>query len=276
MVFFSCEDPIEIEIESGEKQLSVDAFLDNLSQKQTIKLLMSKDFFGDAPQQAVTGAIVKVTGSDGKVYSFLDNGNGEYTWNDSILVHEGIKYALEIQYNGQVYTSSSTANPVPIIDSIVFEPAEGGFGPPDENADPGFTAFFYANDIAGRTDYYRTKTIRNDTLDIRKNNINVSIDGAFGNGNDGLQFIFPIRVGINNGERPYLSGEKLKVQLLSINEEVHSFFTQVSSQINNGGLFAVPPSNVRTNIKSSSTEISKKAIGMFSVSMVSELEVVVP
>jgi hypothetical protein len=45
----------------------------------------------------------------------------------------------------------------------------------------------------------------------------------------------------------------------------------VQTQILNGGLFAVQPNNVATNIKNVS-ENGKKAVGWFSVSLVESLE----
>ena len=268
LFFFSCEDPIELEIESGEKQVVVDAFLNNLSEKQVIKLQLSKDFFDEASQEVLTGATVKVTDSDGKTYNFSDiNNNGEYVWDDSILVHLGKTYSLEINYGGQVYTSTSLANPVPPIDSLIFTFQEAILG-----ATEGYFGQYFATDLPGQKDFYRSIVFINGVLDTRKNGIAGSIDGAFGAGNDGLLFIFPVTASINNRELPFAKGDVVKVNLMSINPEVYSFFSQVSGQINNGGLFAVPPSNVRTNIVSSSSETSKKAIGMFSVSLVSSIE----
>lgn len=268
-VLSSCEDPIKLEIDAGQKQLVVDAFLNNLSEQQMIKLQLSKEFFDENSQEPIIGATVKVTDSDGKVYNFSDIGNkGEYTWTDSVLVHEGKTYSLQINYNGQTYTSTSKANPVPAIDSLVFSVSSSGFGSDSE----GYFLEYFVNDLPGREDFYRAIVYREGKLITSNNGIVVSIDGAFGAGNDGLPFIFPIRAGLNDGESPYQLGEKVKVELMSINKEVYFFFNQVNSQINNGGLFAVPPSNVRTNIVSSSNDIANKGIGMFSVSMVSALE----
>ena len=44
LLFTSCEDPIDIELDQGESQLVVDAFINNLSDKQIIKLLNTVQF----------------------------------------------------------------------------------------------------------------------------------------------------------------------------------------------------------------------------------------
>jgi hypothetical protein len=268
--FTSCEDPVEIEIDNGISQIAVDGFVNNLETPQIIYLKYSKEFFDGVDQIPVIDAIVKIVDSEGKVYNFIDTDDkGEYTWSDSILVHEGITYNLEISHGDELYTSEEKANPVPVIDSLKTGPIEGGFGGnvPTEGE---FQVEMISQDIVGRDDYYWIKTFRNDTLDSAPGSINVSSDGG-GSGSDGVLFIPPVRIfRINNFGRPYTTGEKVEVQIHSINMNTFLFFNQVSNQLNNSGLFAVPTSNVRTNIESSSAETSKIAIGMFSVSMVSK------
>ena len=268
----SCEDPIELEVEAQEKQLSVDAFLNNLPETQKIILKRSKGFFEGGTQQAVTGANVKVVSSDGKTYLFQDSDNdGVYTWNDSVLVHEGLNYQLSIEYDGEVYTASQTANPVPSIDSIVTGQLEPAFGPPAEPGD--LQVELFAKDLPNRNDYYWFRYYRNDTLNTNPGGINAALNGGDSFDSDGVLFIPPIRfVSFNDFDRPYKAGEKIKIQIWSINRDTYLFLKQVASQINNGGLFAVPPSNVRTNIVSSSDAVEKKAIGMFSISMITEQE----
>ena len=268
----SCEDPIDLEVDPQEKQLSVDAFLTNLPDTQKIVLKLSKGFFESATQAPVTGANVKVIGSDGKTYLFDDSDNdGVYIWNDSILAHEDISYQLSIEYDGEVYTANQTAFPVPIIDSLVTGPVVSTFGPP---AEPGaLQVELFAKDIPNQQNFYWFRYYRNDTLNTDAGGINVAQNGGDSPNSDGVLFIPPIRyVSFNDFGRPYQAGEKVKIQIWSINQDTYLFFKQVASQINNGGLFAVPPSNVRTNIISSSEEIEKKAIGMFSVSLVIQEE----
>ena len=269
----SCEDPVDLSIEAGESQIVVDGFINNMDTAQVITLKQTKEFFGTTEQVPVLGATVKVTASDGSVYNFLDlNSNGNYTWEDSVLAHVNLSYALSIQYDSEIYTAEELANPVLIIDSLVVAPIEDGFTgqlSPDE-----FFVELFAFDIAGRTDFYWIKVFRNDSLDLRPNAINVAYDAAFGPGTDGALLIPPIRESrLNDRERAYLSGEKVKVEVWSINENTYLFLNSIRNQINNGGLFAVPPSNVRTNIQSSSTQTAKTAVGFFSVSLVRSIVV---
>jgi hypothetical protein len=267
--FSSCEDPVEIDVENGVSQIAIDAFINNLPTAQIIYLKQSKNFFDKVQQAPIVGAVVKVVDSEGKVYQFTDSDNkGEYSWEDSVMVKEGLTYNLEVTIDDKLYTSEEIANPVPPIDSLITGPIEGGFGGNEAN-DFEFQLEMIVYDIPNRNDYYWVKVLRNDTLQNGPSDINVVID-AGGSGSDGLLFIPPARIfSINNFGRPYNTGENVKIEIHSINNNTLLFFNQVTNQINNSGLFAVPSSNVRTNIESNSNETSKKAIGMFSVSMVS-------
>ncbi len=269
----SCEDAVDLSIEAGESQIVVDGFISNLDTTQVITLKQTKEFFGNAEQVPVLGATIKVIASDGSVYDFIDvNSNGNYTWDDSVMVHESLTYNLNIQYDGEIYTAEELANPVLTIDSLVIAPVEDPFT--GDTSSTEFNIELYAFDIAGRTDFYWIKLYRNDTLDLRPGAINVAYDAAFGPGTDGALLIPPIRnFPLNNRGRPYLIGEKVKVEVWSINENTNLFLNSIRNQINNDGLFAVPPSNVRTNIESSSTETPKIAVGFFSVSLVRSIEV---
>lgn len=271
IVFTSCEDPVTIEVEDGVAQLAVDGFVNNLAGDQKIILKKSKDFFGSVSQEAATGATVSVTDSEGNIYNFLDADNdGEYIWNDSIMIVEGRTYDLLINYDGEVYTASEVANPVPEIDSLVISELENGFT--GEVFPDSFALELFAIDIPDRQDHYWIKLYRNDTI-VRSNNIICTYDGAFGPGADGVLFIPPIRVAPVNEDLPFYAGEKARAELHSVSNNTFLFFQQVTNQINNGGLFAVPPANVRTNIVSSSEITEKQAIGIFSVSMVTTEEV---
>jgi len=268
----SCEDPVDLSIEPGESQIVVDGFISNLNTAQVITVKQTKEFFGSAEQVPVVGATIKVTASDGSVYDFIDvSSDGNYTWDDSVMVHESLTYNLSIQYNNEIYTAEELANPVLTIDSLVVAPVEDPFT--GDTSTTEFNVELYAFDIVGRTDFYWIKLYRNDTLDLRPDAINVAYDAAFGPGTDGALLIPPIRdFPLNNRDRPYLAGEKVKVEVWSINENTNLFLNSIRNQINNDGLFAVPPSNVRTNIESSSTETAKTAVGFFSVSIVRSIE----
>ena len=82
----------------------------------------------------------------------------------------------------------------------------------------------------------------------RAADINIAIDNSStqgGNG-DGDLFIVPIRQ--NFTSRPWNVGETAVIEILTITPETYFYLNLLRTQLQNVGLFAVPPSNVPSNI----------------------------
>lgn len=270
LIFTSCEDPIDVTLDPGESQLVVDAFVNNLNEKQIIKLMMSTPYFDNSSKSYAEGAVVELRDSSGRVYNFIPESNGVYSYTPVAgddFCKVGNKYELVIKYKGEEFYANSIVNPVPPIDSIRIKKEENPFTGEEIKL-----AEFFAVDIKGRKDFYWIKTIYNDTLKKLDNADNVS-DGAFsGDGADGLPFIQPMRYAINKegGRTPYVPGDTITVKLLSITEGTYDWLFDVFSQTNNGGLFATPPYNVRTNLKNRNPQSKTKAYGFFCTSAISQ------
>lgn len=263
----SCEDVIDVDLDNGKSQLVVDAFVNNLPENQVIRLTISTPYFNNSKALPALGATVKLIENSNKVYNFIDlenNGNYTYIYNplDSFCA-VGKNYKLEINYNGQEYNSISSVNQVPKIDSIISKKDKNPF-----TGDLEYKAEFFSFDFKGTRDFYWVKTWYNDTLKSIDGSDIIS-DGAFsGTGADGLMFIVPMRETINRQGDPYFVGDTIRMQLLSINEATFNFLSDVFTQLNNGGLFATPLTNVRTNIINPNTN-GEKALGWFVTSSVS-------
>jgi hypothetical protein len=77
------------------------------------------------------------------------------------------------------------------------------------------------------------------------------------------------------GFKQYQKGWSCKVEIHSISKETYFFFLQAAAQINNGGLFATTPENVKTNIVTPS-DAKTKGIGWFNMATVASKKIVVP
>ncbi|MGA0555921.1 DUF4249 domain-containing protein [Larkinella sp. VNQ87] len=265
----SCEDPIDINLQTGPSQLAVDGWLTDEPGPQTIKLTRTTGYFDAAQPPAALGATVIVADEDSVIHEFVDvKNNGNYVWtpkNGEKFGKIGKRYLLGIRYEGQEYYAISEMRRVPPVDSLVFREEK----PNPLESRTAFQAEFYARDIPGGTDYYWIRTYRNDRRLDATSNIVVSYNGSF-NGSadtDGLLFIQPIRQSINI-DSLYNRNDQIKVEVLSITPDAFYFFLQLSEQINNGGLFASPPANVPTNIQNRNSS-GPKAVGFFGVSAMS-------
>lgn len=263
----SCENVVQIKLDEGSKLYVIDAFVNNLDTTQVIRITTSSSYFSNSVAPPVTNAIVVLKDlTDNKSYSFQYTSNGNYIFepqHDSIakINHQ---YELNVTIDGHTYTSLATQKRTASIDSI-YAMDMSQFGEVDENE---VMLVLAAKDkVDKNTDYYWIKTFRNDTSLFGPNNIVNSIDGTSGavteaEGIDSLAFTPPsVYLGY------FRKGAVCKVEIHSISRDTYYFFTQVSTQINNGGLFATTPENIKTNIVTP-TNASTKAVGWFNMASV--------
>ncbi|GAB4403858.1 MAG: hypothetical protein OHK0053_29000 [Microscillaceae bacterium] len=280
LLFLSaCEDVINIDLDETPPQLVVDAWITDQPGPQTIKLRLSQPYFENEPAPAVTGATVEIEDDLGNVYDFTDpDQNGDYVWTPptpgEALGVLNRSYTLRVSYQGETFQATSQINRVPVIDSLVYEFREEELGNP-----AAYYAQVYARDFVGSGDTYWIRTFKNGEFLSRGGDINIAYDAGFSAGGnvDGLYFITPIREGINpfrldeNDEvlPPYELNDTIYVEIYSITNEAFFFLQQVQTQLTNGGLFAVPTTNVPTNLVNLNPNSPIKALGYFGASAVS-------
>ena len=276
----SCEDAIDIKTETGPTELVVDGWITNKPGPQTIKLSLSAAYFDNSPAKPAPGAEVTITDDQGAVYKFTDEkGQGIYTWtpkSDTMaLGRVGGKYALQIKYSGEEYTAANEIKRVPKIDSLSYEEESFPINPPEGPKD-GYLAQFYARDFVGLGDTYWIKALKGGKpYGTDPGDISLAFDASFspGSPSDGLVFIQPLRQSININKL-LSAGDTIGVELYSITLESYYFLFQVRQETTNGGIFAVPPANIPTNISNENPN-GKKALGFFGASAVSRAETVI-
>jgi len=280
-LFSACEDVVTVDLEDGDEQLVVDAWINNQMKPQVVRLVRTSSYFDSSPSPAVTGATVKVTDNAGAVFDFEDNGNGDYVWTPegTPFGQVGNTYTLSIETEGKEYTAASTMNRIMEIDSIGAEFREEDLGEPE-----GIYASLFATDVVGEGDAYWIKSFKNGRYINDPSQLNIAYDAGFTAGArvDGVVFIIPIREGINpfgeededgNSIAPFTTGDSIHVEVHSLTEEAFFFLNAARTQMTLGDatLFAEPPSNVPTNIVSiNGTEARDEPVGFFNVSAVAE------
>jgi len=263
----SCEDPIDIEIDNGESQLVVDAILTNSMNEQKVILSKSGNYFNPAFNE-VTNAVVSIKDNLGNVIELQNNNSTTYSFIPTELpFNNNLTYTLEVVYDNNTFTSISNLRPVPPIDSITWLKEKVVFG----DLDSIIIAQFWSIDLLGLGDTYWIRSkINGKYLD----NISIAYDGSTGSGSsaDNIPFIAPVRFSISprstEKEDILKFGDVVEVELYSISLEFANFWKVLGDQINNGGLFATPPTNVPTNIKNINPS-GPKAVGWFEISNIS-------
>jgi hypothetical protein len=287
-VLWSCEDKYDLsdKLKAGEQLLVVDAFVNNLPEKQTILLSGTQAFYDNAGQKMVSGAVVAITDLDNsQVYVFTEDSVGRFvsSVNGDSLLKIGHSYALKVFYGGQYYQAYSKVNRVPVIDSLTFDDFEDLGG----NKIAGkYVANLFATDLIGTGDRYWVRHYRNGKRRTEPRFVGVGYD-AGGSANspfDNAVFSYPLRVfyvNDNGEEKAWVLRETLLTELLSITDEAATFLVQMRDLADqgNGGplgaLFSPPIYNLPTNIKNTDVN-GKKAVGFFCTSAVSRAQTTCP
>jgi hypothetical protein len=179
---------------------------------------------------------------------------------DSYLGVTGRKYTLRIETDDVILTATDYLAPVEPIDSIRVRPSSFG--------DYQFLAVsIYLQETPGIGNFYKWDIFINDTLLADSETMSFSSD-EFVDGNyvDDAE----IFIDFNNPDQGYDRQIKYMDTVLvhqnSISEFAYNFYYQMQQQSYGGGLFSVPPANVKSNITASN---GKDVLGMFTAQDVS-------
>ena len=281
MLCMSCEDVIDIPIDETLPEVVVDAWLNNQTDTQTVRLVWSQTYFDNTDPAPITNANVTLSRDDGVEFDLTDKeGNGYYTWIPSgqeTLGQVGHIFNLIIDAGEDRYEATTEMKRVPVMDSLVQELRENEF-----IIDDGIYIEFFARDFSGTGDAYWIKSFKNGSYLDKAAELNVAFDAGFDSGSqiDGLIFIPPIRDLINALDEddiptPWDVGDLCKVEIHSLSQEAFNFLEIARDQINNGnnGIFSIPLANTRSNLFNTGT--GKNALGFFNVAAVSIGELVV-
>lgn len=234
----SCEDKIDLKLDSVADKYVIVADLHNANTAQMIVINRAVDFSNNSASNPVIGANVVVKNiTSGRSYQFVDQSNGEYIM-DRMTLREGNSYALSIQMpDGSLYESTCTMPAYVAVDSIGLVRKKTF----DEE-------YIYASlsflDPPAKENYYKYK--------IKLNNEDFKFSDIFSDKfNDGLF----VEHEIANEDNDIKVGDEIKILRQCIAKDVYTYWSNIKGQ--NPGSAA--PSNPISNI-------SNGALGYFSVS----------
>lgn len=226
---FSCQEVVELELETTGPQLVVDATLTHTPLQNQVILTRSGSYYEPGDYETVSDARVEISGSDGQSWLLTESQPGVYTAED-LIGRVGERYTLRVEADGQVVTGQSDLLPPITIDSLTFEPTAG----------PGLMSDFlmraHLSDHADEEVYLRFLVSVNDTLD---RGIYLYDGGLLGN-DDGLA-PFPTLA--------LSEGDLVTVTALRIDQAVYDYFFQLAEVAGLGfGPGAAAPANPESNL----------------------------
>lgn len=231
LLFSSCEDVIEVDLNEAQERLVVEAALIKLKgftdTNQQIRLTKTRGFFEDS-LTTVENANVTVTREDGEVFTFQHDSAGYYFTNQfqaSLLE----KYFLKIEVDGETYTAEETFIPVTQIDSVTQRNDAGFSGEETELK-------AYYTDPEGEDNYYLFTFFVN-FVDFPTTEI---YEDEFFDGNS----IFTLYQ-----EEELEPGDEVIIQNFGLSEQFYEYMNVLLSQVGSvGGPFQTQPAVVRGNI----------------------------
>lgn len=229
---WSCEDVIELDLESTEPRLVIDAsinwYKNTNSNFQFIKLSLSAPFFEDNVPPAI-GAQVYVTDSFNNRFDFIEDEDTGIYRNDTFITSIGRTYNLNILYKNEIYTATEQLIPVSPIE-YVEQNNDAGFSGEDTE----FKAFY--TDPEGVENYYLFEfiNVKTDTQSLEV------YDDQFTDGN---------RIFAFHSDDNIDAGDNLVIRSFGVSERFYEFMNILLQQTDdeNGDPFETQPALVRGN-----------------------------
>jgi hypothetical protein len=263
----SCEDVIPVDLDKGETLLVVEGRItDDTTQNYKVTLSTTTAYFENKETPRVSGAFVEIKDYDESGNLVVTDtlvetvpGSGTYFSNDlnGKTYH---RYVLTVRALGEEYKAETQVNrPVP-IDSLTYEYKEESFG-----YEKGYYVFYNGPELPGKGDYFLFKVYKNGEVYDQPDEIWFESDELVDGNYIGDIDITP---------EPFELGDTIKVETYTITRDQYYFYAELFYQVNNFGLFANPPANVRTNIFNVNPS-GAKAVGYFGGSGLTSKEIVI-
>jgi len=226
IIFTSCEDVIDVELNESEPRLVIEANLDLLENGNSItkvRLTLSAPFYeNEIP--IVSDATIIIREND-LIHSLEYVEDGYYTGNFDF--NYNIDYTLEVIYKGELYTATQeliSVTPIDYIEQI----NDGGI-----NGDEIELKVFFT-DPSNEDNYYLFEG------NSEKGKIQDSFSDEFFDGNQvfGLYAVEELEIGDN-----------VQIRLYGVDNQFYNFMSLLLQQNNSdGGPFETQPATVRGNI----------------------------
>jgi Domain of unknown function (DUF4249) len=253
--FVSCEDVVEIDLETSAPKLVIDANINwektTTGVTQEIKLSLTSGFYENT-QPPASGATVTITNSSNVNFIFTEVAqSGIYKCTNFQPVINEI-YTLNINYKGENYTATDKLYATPEVVNVAQEVVTGV--PNDIYR----VTFFYLDNVS-EVNYYLNQSKADIDLLPRY----FASRDEFLNGN--LMF------GIYGGNEDVKVGTKIDFTLYGISQPYYNYMRLLISQsgVGGGNPFAAPPATVRGNIVNT-TNPSNFPLGYFRLSEISK------
>lgn len=232
LLFFlcSCQEEVDLALGDRDKIPVIEAVWTDNPSENFVSISYSRDYYDTLDNEQIPDALVQIED--------LNNGDriefryaselAQYVPLNQQAAEIGHKYRLRVALGENEYSATGTTLEPPVLDSITYEFKEERFF-----AEEGYYLTVYGKIPFIENNFYRLKLTRNDTLLNRRSDYFL-FDDTFGSSilNSGFEL-----TGFS-----FEKDDKVKLQLLRLNESAYDYLNQlVSLLFNDGGLFSPRP-----------------------------------
>lgn len=249
----ACQKVIDVPLNEADRQIVVEAIGRNYLNESYILLSRSGSVYDDGGFEKLSGAVVTVTDQDGNTSIFIEDLTqpGRYVSVD-FIVQPFSQYNLSIVVEDRAITATSTSLSLPVLDSLTYINASGGFGAP--STDTTYLLFYNFVDNADETNFYQVSAWVNG---VKDDYFYIGND-VLGNGQLASAPLFATEI------KPR---DTVFVELRSMDEESYTYLSTLSSNINSSA-FSATPANPVSNLS--------EGVGLFSVYLVDTMTIIMP
>lgn len=272
---YSCTEEIDVNVDSGETRLSVEATLTSDLKNHFVILKESSDVFFNQEAVPVKSATINVTDGTNN-YNFIETKPGYYESETEFAGEPGKTYSLsitnvDVNNDGEMeeYFASSTMKQPYAVDSIRlhFDPEyESERGPDEDEEGEYWLVSLYMKDDIKTEDYYGFACRVNNVL-VHDTITEVLVqEDTYFNG----ETTKGVDVGELNQDKPdevLQINDVVTLETYAIDEGYYDFVYQFQEMDEEQNMFSGPPGNITTNI-------SNGAIGYFAVYSITRTSVV--
>ncbi|AXB55211.1 DUF4249 domain-containing protein [Flavobacterium fluviale] len=242
--FTSCEDVVNLDLETGETRLVIDAEIiwkkGTAGNEQTIKISKTAPYYNDTTPK-VSGAQVRVENSNGDVFTFTESEAGVYKCNNFVPVID-MDYKLFVEAEGQSFTATeklTSVTPITKVEQAIV---------PDFGGEDVIELTFYYTDPADQVNFYLTD-YQSEFLIFPEYEIT---NDEFYNGN---------QISTRFSDEDMKSGNTVKITHRGVSKNFFNYMKLIL-EASNSNPFSVPPGNIRGNIINSNNA-NNYAMGYF-------------
>ena len=196
----SCEKDIDIDYHQVPSLYVVEASVTNTNMEARISKTQNMD--DNSTQSNINNATVVITGDDGSSYQLKYMSNGRYYYSSKGV--PGVTYTITVDVDGEHFTSTSTMQNKPTINSFRFQDLP--------NEDNWYFMHIYRNELGYRW------AVLNDRNDPNKE----------------LQQLFNFFREGDNGSDVLRDGDDLRIELYTIDQRTYDYLFSMQMMENTG------------------------------------------